>query len=146
VALQAFKQTIYEYNVDQTRLYLTGLSMGGFATWGYGAAEPDLFAALMPICGGGDPEDAAALARTPIWAFHGADDKVVPPERSREMVEAVMAAGGDVRYTEFVETGHNSWDAAYGDRKHIRWLLNQSRPAEAAAPPKAEEDSEGATR
>ena len=124
----ALTQTLGEYNVDPQRIYLTGLSMGGFATWMLGAQKPEVFAALMPICGGGNPEDAPALASTPIWAFHGADDLTVPPEKSREMVDAVREAGGSVKYTEFPETGHNSWDKAYGDPKAISWLLKQKKP------------------
>ena len=119
--------TMKQYHIDEDRIYLSGLSMGGFATWIYGAQRPDFFAALMPICGGGNIEDAPALASIPIWAFQGADDEVVAPEESRRMVEAVRAAGGEVRYTEFEKTGHNSWDQAYENPKHIRWLLKQRR-------------------
>ncbi len=115
------------YNVDADRLYLTGLSMGGFGTWAYAGAHPDLFAALVPICGGGKPEDAARLAHLPIWAFHGDADSTVSPKMSRRMVEAVRAAGGDARYTEYPGVGHNSWDAAYGDPELLNWLLEQRR-------------------
>lgn len=121
------EKTLREYNIDRSRMYLTGLSMGGYAVWVYGAEKADRFAALMPICGGGREKDAPALARVPIWAFHGADDEVVAPDESRRMVEAVRKAGGDVRYTEFEDTGHNAWDKAYGDEKHIKWLLKQKR-------------------
>lgn len=123
----ALDQTRAEYNIDPNRIYLTGLSMGGFGTWIYGAAEVDTFAALMPICGGGKLEDAAKLARVPIWAFHGDADETVKPEESRKMVEAVKKAGGRVQYTEYKGVGHNSWDAAYGDAKAIKWLLQQRR-------------------
>ncbi len=121
-------QTCQEYNVGRSRIYLTGLSMGGYATWQYGGKRPDLFAALMPICGGGNVDNAPALAKLPIWAFHGANDDVIDPEESRKMVEAVQQAGGKVKYTEFEDTGHNAWDKAYGDAKHIKWLLKQHRP------------------
>jgi len=119
--------TMKEYTIDKRRVYLTGLSMGGFATWVYGADHVDRFAALMPICGGGRPQDAPKLAKVPIWAFHGALDKTVNPQESRRMVEAVKKAGGDVRYTEFPNDEHNSWDDAYGDAKAIRWLLSQKK-------------------
>ena len=99
--------------------------MGGYATWLYGARHPDRWAALVPICGGGKVEDAPALAKIPIWAFHGADDSVVKPEESRKMVEAVKKAGGTIHYTEFEKTDHNSWDAAYRDKKTIKWLFKQ---------------------
>ena len=123
----ALAQTEKEYTIDASRVYLTGLSMGGFGTWTYGAAHPERFAALAPICGGGKPADADALARIPIWAFHGADDNTVSPSKSREMVEAVKKAGGDIKYTEFPKTGHNSWDAAYDDPATMKWLLKQRK-------------------
>lgn len=124
---KAVEQTLAEYNIDRKRMYLTGISMGGYATWVYGAQQADRFAALMPICGGGYPEDAKALASIPIWAFHGAKDEVVLPRESQKMVEAVKEAGGTVTYTEFEDADHNSWDAAYADQKAIRWLFRQSR-------------------
>ena len=120
-------KTREEYHVDPGRIYLTGLSMGGFATWMYGAQRLDVFAALMPICGGGRTEDAEALAEVPIRAFHGADDTKVPPALSRRMVEAVKRAGGDIKYTEFLGVEHNSWDPAYDDRANIKWLLRQRK-------------------
>jgi len=124
---KSLEQTLAEYRVDTNRLYLTGISMGGYATWIFGARHADRFAALMPICGGGYPEDAKALASIPIWAFHGAKDDVVLPSESIKMVEAVREAGGKVEYTEFEDADHNSWDPAYAHRKAIRWLFNQSR-------------------
>jgi predicted peptidase len=115
------------YNVDAKRMTLTGLSMGGYGTFRYGAMRADRFAAFMPVCGGGNPDDAAQLARRPLWAFHGLADTVVKPDKSREMVEAVRAAGGDAELTEYEGVGHNSWDKAYGDPAAIEWLLSQSR-------------------
>jgi predicted peptidase len=126
-AEQALKQTMAQYNVDPDRLYLTGLSMGGYGTWIYGARKTDVFAALMPVCGGGRVEDAPQLSRLPIWAFHGAEDEVVPVKETRVMVDAVAEAGGEIRYTEYPEVGHNCWDEAYNDPKAIRWLLEQRR-------------------
>ena len=122
---RAYELTRAQYNIDPRRIYLTGLSMGGYATWLYGARHPDRWAALVPICGGGKVEDAPALAKIPIWAFHGADDSVVKPEESRKMVEAVKKAGGTIHYTEFEKTDHNSCDAAYRDKKTIKWLFKQ---------------------
>lgn len=124
----ALKMTAGEYSVDPARVYLSGLSMGGFGTWSYGARTTETFAALMPICGGGSLKDAQSLAKIPIWTFHGADDPVVPPERSRVMVEAIRKEGGNVQFTLFPDTGHNSWDKAYGNPEAIAWLLRQSRP------------------
>jgi len=124
---EALAKTRDEYNVDPERIYLTGLSMGGFGTWAYGAQRLDVFAALMPICGGGRTEDAEALAKVPIRVFHGAEDKTVPPALSRRMVEAIKRAGGDIKYTEFPGVNHNSWDPAYEDRTNIKWLLRQHK-------------------
>lgn len=144
---QAMANTKAEYRIDASRIYLTGLSMGGYGTWIWGAMKSDTFAALMPICGGGelpdikhligvkgdtDPmgtleERVKRLATVPIWAFHGADDTVVLPERSREMVKRVEQAGGSVRYTEFPKTGHDSWSQAYTDETAIHWLFEQKR-------------------
>lgn len=115
------------YNIDPNRIYLTGLSMGGFGTWMYGAMHPDIFAALVPICGGGNPEDADKLAKMPIWAFHGKKDPVVAPEKTKQMVDAVKNAGGDIRHTEFPDVGHNAWDPAYDDPDTMKWLLRQKK-------------------
>lgn len=122
---ESIERTLEEYNIDRRRIYLTGLSMGGYGTWTYGAKNVERFAALIPICGGGSADYAEALAKRPIWAFHGADDQVVLPERSTQMVEAVNAEGGDVNYTEFPETGHNSWDQTYQNEETIEWLFDQ---------------------
>src|ERR1035441_9157001 len=83
-------EIIRKYRVDKHRIYLTGLSMGGFGTWSLAAAHPERFAAIVPICGGGNPADAKKLAALPIWVFHGAKDGTVPVQRSREMVEAAV--------------------------------------------------------
>jgi len=122
-----FHAALEEYNVDPRRVYLTGISMGGYATWLYGAAHAETFAALLPVCGGGDPEDYRALRTLPIWAFHGSEDDAVPPEESRRMWDMVHEAGGDIRYTEYAGVGHESWDVAYGDPEVIRWLLAQRK-------------------
>ena len=143
----AVARTREEYAVDPERMYLTGLSMGGYGTWLWGGMDTQPWAALMPICGGGSEAEIQhlssqpigdtfgnlsdrleRLAEVPIWAFHGADDETVPPQCTKRMVRMVREAGGDVQYTEFPDTGHNSWDKAYGDPKAIRWLLEQRRP------------------
>lgn len=123
----AYDQTLKNYSVDPSRVYLTGISMGGFGTWILGARHHDRYAAIMPICGGGLKDDASKLATLPVWAFHGTDDSVVPADESRKMVKAVREAGGKVQYTEFPGVDHNSWDPAYDDEKAIRWLLNQKK-------------------
>lgn len=122
-------ETKHAYHVDTTRLYLTGLSQGGFGTWAIGAKHPDLFAAIAPICGGGDTSTATALKGMPIWAFHGDADPTVPPARSEEMVEAVKAAGGDAKLTLYPGVGHDSWDKAYHDAGLNDWFLQYKREA-----------------
>jgi predicted peptidase len=124
---RAIEETLEAYNIDEDRITLTGLSMGGYGTWDYGAKNTDTFAALMPICGGGDVNHADKLATLPIWAFHGDADDVIPVERSREMVEAVKKAGGDIKYTEYPGVDHGSWEPAYDDAATIAWLLKQKR-------------------
>jgi len=113
--------------VDKGRIYLTGLSMGGYGTWDLAARQPERFAALIPICGGGDEATAPRLAKLPIWCFHGDADEVVPVERSRSMIAAVRAAGGDPRYTELPGVGHDSWTPAYRDPAVLDWLFGQRK-------------------
>jgi predicted peptidase len=115
-----------KYPVDRQREYLTGLSMGGYGTWALAAAFPERFAAVVPICGGGDEAQAARLTAVPIWAVHGADDKAVPVERSRAMIEAIRQAGGHPRYTEYPGVPHNSWTPAYTDPEGVvPWMFQQ---------------------
>jgi predicted peptidase len=116
------------YRVDASRIYLTGLSMGGFATWDWAIARPGTFAAIAPVCGKSDPAKAASLTNTPIWAFHGDSDDVVDPMGSIEMVRAVRAAGGKPRLTIYPATGHDSWTQSYSDPELYYWLLQQRLP------------------
>lgn len=118
-----------EPGVDPDRVYVTGLSMGGYATWRMIARRPDLFAAAIPICGGGEPAAAAVLRDLPIWAFHGDADRVVPRDLSRSMVDAIRKAGGVAKYTEYPGVGHDSWTATYDDDDVHAWLFEQRRPA-----------------
>jgi pimeloyl-ACP methyl ester carboxylesterase len=118
------------YRVDPARVYVTGLSMGGFGTWALAAARPDLIAAIAPICGGSDwfhgfPLRALRLWQMPVWAFHGAKDQVVPPEGSRELVALLKALGGPARLTVYPEASHDSWTATYENSELYRWLLSQ---------------------
>ncbi len=116
-----------KYRVDKDRVYLTGLSMGGYGTWALAAAHPEKFAAIAPICGGGNTADARKLVRLPIWVFHGAKDPTVPLPRSEEMVQAIKAAGGNVKFTVYPEAGHDSWTETYNNPEFYTWLLAQKR-------------------
>jgi predicted peptidase len=119
-----------EVSIDSRRLYVTGLSMGGFGTWDLAQRHPELFAAAAPICAGGDEQQAARLAKLPIWAFHGDVDTVVKPSRSRNMIAAIKAVGGQPLYTEYPGVGHNSWAQTYRDPKLFEWLFAQKRGAD----------------
>ena len=123
-----------KYKVDQDRIYLTGLSMGGFGTWALAAHTPNRFAAIVPICGGGDPSRVRRIARIPAWVFHGGKDPTVPIENSKKMVDALKKAGGDPKFTIYPEAGHDSWTEAYNTPELYEWLLQQKRK-----PRKAEE-------
>ena len=147
MAIAALQQTMREFHVDPSRVYLTGLSMGGHGTWYVAYRHPELFAAVVPICGWvrefvmfrGSvpvvPGDSAQimpllvqkLGKVPIWIFHGEVDQVVNVNGSREPAAALKAAGANVRYTELLGLNHNSWDAAYGSDEFVQWLFAQQR-------------------
>lgn len=143
VAIKSLEAATKEFHGDRRRTYLTGLSMGGYGTWYIAGKYPGRFAAIAPICGGVLAPDAASAqpvddetpykeaaakidGSTPVWIFHGAADKTVPPSESRRMNQAMKALGGEVHYTEYPDVGHNSWDNAYGDREWIEWLLSKT--------------------
>jgi predicted peptidase len=121
-----------DYPVDKDRIYLTGLSMGGLGSWRLAVEHPELFAAVVPLCGGGDTKDVERIKDLPIWNFHGGKDSVVPIRLSNEMVEALRKVHGRVRYTVYASADHNCWDQAYNTDALYRWMLEQSRgkPAE----------------
>jgi predicted peptidase len=145
-AMKALDDVIRDHSGDPRRVTLTGNSLGGYGTWFMGALHPERFAALVPICGGvrgrapkGAPfahvpsDDrpraiAQKIGKTPVWAFHGARDWLIPPANSRELVEELKKAGGNVRYTEYPDAGHNAWDKAYAEKALWEWLGQQSRP------------------
>jgi len=126
--LKAVESLRKEFSTDDKRIYITGLSMGGYGTWDALAKRTELFAAAVPICGGGDASQASQIKDIPIWAFHGDEDKTVPPERSREMIEALKSAGGSPKYTEYPGVGHNSWAQTYADPAVYEWLFAQRKP------------------
>jgi predicted peptidase len=113
--------------VNKNRIYITGLSMGGYGTWDALARRPQFFAAALPICGGGDPQTAARFTHVPLWCFHGDADTAVPVNRSREMIEALTAAGGMPKYTEYKGVAHDSWTRTYADAEVIQWMFKQLR-------------------
>ena len=113
--------------IDPDRVVLTGLSMGGFGTWSTALRYPNRFAALAPVCGGGEPERAEIIRHVPQWVFHGALDDVVPVEESRAMVKALEREGASVRYTEYPDLAHDSWTAAYSTPELYDWMLSQRR-------------------
>lgn len=129
---ESLSQTVAEFGADDARLYLTGVSMGGFGAWHMASKHPGKFAALVPICGG-SPLNAAdrftpvarGVGRTPVWVFHGADDSIVPVSESRRMVAALKAAGGDVRYNEYAGIGHNVWLKVLAEPELLPWMLAQ---------------------
>ena len=121
------------YNVDRSRIYLTGLSMGGFRSWHLAEAHPELFAAVVPICGGavpmiGFPERIKVLKETPIWAFHGAKDDTVPLKTSQDLVDVLRKHNGNVKFTVYPNAGHDSWTETYDNPELYKWLLKQKRP------------------
>jgi predicted peptidase len=115
------------YSVDEERIYLTGLSMGGYGTWSLASEYPERFAAIAPICGGGEPFFGYKLRNVPVWAFHGAKDNLVPLEKSEQMVEAIKNAGGQAKLTVYPDAGHDSWTATYENEKLYEWFLKHKR-------------------
>lgn len=126
-ALAILDAEVKSLKLDAKRVYLTGLSMGGFGTWSLAAAHPERWAAIAPVCGGGDPKAADKIKDLPCWNFHGDADKAVKVDLSRTMIDALKTAGGTPRYTEYPGVGHNSWDAAYGTAELYTWMLSHQR-------------------
>jgi predicted peptidase len=116
-----------DYKVDSDRIYVTGLSMGGFGTWALACAQPDRFAAIAPICGGGDPKLVGRIKHVPTWVFHGDADTTVSLDQSKKMVEALEAAGGKVKFTVYPGVGHDSWTETYNNPALYDWFLSHRR-------------------
>ena len=117
---------IKNFRIDKSRLYVTGLSMGGRGTWAIAAYRPDLFAAAAPICGGGDPLTASRLTKLPFWVFQGALDEVHFPKESEIMIKSLKNKGGEVRYTLYPELHHDSWTITYDNSELYKWFLSKS--------------------
>jgi predicted peptidase len=125
--LQLLDHVVKRYAVDANRVYVTGYSMGGYGTWELGVAAPDRLAAIAPLCGGGDPTQASRLAALPVWAFHGAQDDVVPVSATRQMVDAMEATGAQPKTTVYPKLGHNIWDRTYRMPELYDWLLSHQK-------------------
>ena len=121
-AVAILDEVLRGYAVDAKRVYLTGASMGGEGTWSLAAAHPDRWAAIVPLCGGGDPRTAENIKAIPCWCFHGDADQ---PEQSRTMIRALKRAGGRPLYHEYPGVGHNCWDLTYAMPDLYEWLLLQ---------------------
>lgn len=115
-----------EFSVDEDRVYLTGLSMGGYGTWYTAMAYPERFAAIAPVCGGGMAWNAGALSRLPVWAFHGVNDAAVSVTQTDEMVAALRLKNAPVTYTRLEGVGHGVWEYAYNDELY-KWFLSNKR-------------------
>ena len=140
--LALLDEILEEHRVDESRVYLTGLSMGGYGTWSLGLKHPELFAAIAPICGGGtllplllpDRGKQAALKRLPVWAFHGAKDDLVVLSESERLVNELKKIGNEkVKLTVYPEAGHDSWTETYNNEEFYKWLLEQKITARPSA-------------
>ena len=121
-----YEEILSKYQVNRDRVYLTGLSMGGQGVWRWATEKPEHFAAIAPICGFGYPLKAARIKRVPTWVFHGAKDQAVPLAASEDMVRALEACNGNVRFTVYPEAEHDSWTQTYANPELYEWLLKHS--------------------
>lgn len=124
---QMIKDFIAKNRVDNNRIYLTGLSMGGYGTWKLAQKYPNMFAAIAPICGGGNPKDAWKLRHMPIWCFHGKLDQVVPLSASENMINALKPINPNVKFTIYPEIYHDSWKPAYDNPELYKWFLKHEK-------------------
>jgi len=133
LAYKVLMEVIKNYKVDNNRIYSTGVSQGGFGTWNLNILYPNLFAAMVPVCGGADPQLASKLVNKPIWAFHAEGDPIIPVNYSRNMVEALKNKGNKVIYTEYDKSTyikpveHFSWVLAYKNEEMREWLFKQRK-------------------
>jgi predicted peptidase len=127
MASDLLRQVIKKYPVQKKKVYVAGLSMGGMGTFEMAARYPKLFAAAVPICGGGDPTTAKSIRKINWWVFHGAKDDVVPPFYSETMVNALKVVKADVKFTLYPDANHNSWDPAFAEPGLLPWLFAQKK-------------------
>jgi predicted peptidase len=128
VLLDLIRTQAHESTINAKRVYVIGNSMGGYGTWDLLSRDPTLIAAAVPICGGGSLDTAPAIARIPLWAFHGAQDGIVVVGHSQRMVAALKQHGGEPRYTEFADAGHDITDHVFATPGLAQWLFAQQRP------------------
>ena len=126
-ALAILDEVTHSYKTDSHRIYLTGLSMGGMGTWSLAAAHPEKWAAIVPVCGTGDPKSAEKIKDIPTWTFCGDKDVAFLLNGTRNMVAAMKKSGGSPKYTEYPGVGHNCWDAAYAEKELFPWLAQQKK-------------------
>lgn len=127
LALALLREKLATLPIDPDRVYVTGVSMGGYGTWDAIQREPALFAAALPICGGGDTARAPSIKNIPVWTFHGDKDTAVPVNRSRDMAKALEACGGKIQYREYPGAGHDVWTRTYNDSDVLAWFFSQHR-------------------
>lgn len=128
LVINLIEETAEKKYIDTQKIYVGGLSMGGMGTYELLGRKPDLFAAAIAICGGGNPKNAEKYAKsTPLWVFHGAKDNVVAPQLSVEMVSALLKYGGFPNFTLYSQANHNSWDPAFAEPDLLQWLFSQSK-------------------
>jgi len=126
--MQMIDDVVADPRIDANRIYLMGQSLGGFGSWELATRVPDRFAAVVPICGGGDERRASRLVSLPVWAVHGSDDEIVPVSETQRMIAALERAGGRPRYLELPDVGHDSWNAVYrADSEVLAWMFRQAR-------------------
>jgi predicted peptidase len=128
LVMELLETVVETVKVDRDRIYVTGLSMGGYGTWDLLWRHPGRFAAAIPICGGGRTDKAREIKYLPIWVVHGAMDKAIPVSQSRRMVKSLKSAGArSVKYSEYPKAGHDSWSATYANPEVLAWLFAQKR-------------------
>lgn len=128
LVMQLLEHTLREAYINKSQVYVVGLSMGGMGTYELLFRKSELFAAAIPICGGGEPKSVSKYAtNVPIWAFHGAQDNVVDPQRSIEMISSILSVGGVPKFTLFEDANHNSWDQAFNDPNFLPWLFSHQK-------------------
>jgi predicted peptidase len=131
MAVELLKELQKQFAIDPERLYVGGQSMGGYGTWSIISEFPDMFAAALPLCGGGNRSRAKGLVNVPVWAFHGDADTAVNVSQSRAMIDAIRLAGGDPKYTEYKGVGHTVWHQAFAEPDLVSWVFAQKRPERA---------------